>query len=85
MSYHNFRNISGIDNSIDRNEYQAYYGMTHPFSSPFSRGRDANEQFNLFDRNRNCRVEYHEFADAQQRQSFYYPGNFSTGSYGSYS
>ncbi|CAF0951566.1 unnamed protein product [Brachionus calyciflorus] len=84
MSYHTFRNIAGIDNSIDRNEYLAYYQSRHPFSSPYSNYRRANEEFNLIDRNRNGRIEYHEYADAQMRKhGGYYPGQYSSG-YGYY-
>lgn len=83
MSYHNFRNISGIDNAIDRNEYQAYHQMTHPYTNPYTNARHANEEFGLIDRNRNGRIDYHEFADAQHRKSGYYPGNYTSG-YGSY-
>lgn len=84
MSYYSFRNIAGMDNSIDRNEYSAYYNSTHPFSSPYSNYKNANDEFSLVDRNRNGRIDYHEFADAQSRKNGgYYPGSYTTG-YGFY-
>ena len=86
MSYYNFRNVSGIDNQIDRNEYNAYQQITHPYTDPYTNARHANQEFNLVDRNRNGKIDYNEFADAEQRKNGYYPGNLTSGySYGNYS
>jgi hypothetical protein len=82
----NLRYKSGIDGVMDRNEYAADYNQQHPYDSPYSNYRHANEEFNLADRNRDGRVDYYEYSDAQYRKhgGGYYPGAYSS-RYGSYS
>ncbi|RNA17808.1 hypothetical protein BpHYR1_042670 [Brachionus plicatilis] len=84
MSYYKFRNISGMDHSIDKNEYSAYYQNSHPYSNPYSNYRNSHDEFSLVDRNRNGRIDYHEFRDAENRKNGYYPGQYSSNFYGGY-
>ena len=85
MSYYNFRNASGIDNLIDRNEYSAYYQRRNPFSNPISNHINSQREFSLIDRNRDGRIDYHEYRDAKYRQNGYYPGYYSSNHFGGYS
>ncbi|CAF0974254.1 unnamed protein product [Brachionus calyciflorus] len=74
MSFLKYRNIAGMDRQIDREEYAAYYDITHPYNSPYSNYRRANEEFNLLDRDRNGRIDYHEYADGESRKYGGYGG-----------
>ena len=77
MSYNKFRYISGIDNMIDRNEYNHYYQQRNPFSHPGSNFINSQREFSLMDRNGDGRIDYHEFRDAEMRKNGYFPGMHS--------
>ena len=70
-----FRNISGMDNSIDRGEYGAAYQSTHPFGNPYQNSMNANREFSFADRNRNGRLEFNEFMTSP------FAGGYSAGSF----
>lgn len=78
MSYNLFRNISGMDNLIDRGEYGAYYQSNHPFTHPYINSINASREFTYADRNRDNRLDYFEFA-AGPRTNGYFPGSYTFG------
>ena len=77
MSYNLFRNISGIDNLIDRGEYGTYFQATNPFGNPLTNSAIANYQFSLADRNMDNRLNYGEFLT--RPRTGYYPGAYTFG------
>lgn len=81
-----FRQISGIDDLIDRNEFEAYHQYQYPYLDPISNRIHANYVFSLIDRNGDNRIDFYEFADAERRKYGYYPGYYSNRRrYGRYS
>ncbi|RNA23955.1 hypothetical protein BpHYR1_016273 [Brachionus plicatilis] len=68
-----FKKISGMDSLIDRNEYEVYHHYKHPYLDPVSNRIQANHEFSMIDRNRDNRIDYYEFADAERRRYGYYP------------
>lgn len=62
MSYSLFRDFAGIDNSMDRYEYQIYSRMKHPFLNFITGGYYSDLRFDMADLNGDGRLSYFEFA-----------------------
>lgn len=77
MSYYDFRDYAGIDNSMDRYEYQMYSRRRSPFLNFFTGGLYSNIRFNMADRNRDGRLDYFEFASSHPYSRYSsYPGYY---------
>ncbi|RNA39579.1 hypothetical protein BpHYR1_012656 [Brachionus plicatilis] len=74
MSFSQFRNIAGIDHQIDFNEYFEYTRQKYPNIDKQTVYRIAKEKFAFIDRDKNNKIDYKEFVDAQKRK-YYHPVN----------
>lgn len=69
MSYSEFRRVAGIDHQIDFNEYFEYTRRKYPNMDKQTVYRVAKDNFSLIDRDRNNKIDYKEFSEAEARKT----------------